>query len=128
MQEPTQITQQNDLSKNPLKPMPPSSELAGTEHRQAYGTAKTENLRDTGIWRIILPGLVVLFCLSLIAVPLMILIPLLVSAVDPSSSTHGLIWLWITMMVISLGVDAVIIQGLIRIFMTQSGNYSRNPQ
>ncbi|HET9920685.1 MAG TPA: hypothetical protein VFQ30_12630, partial [Ktedonobacteraceae bacterium] len=26
------------------------------EHRQAYGTAKTENLRDSGLWRVLLPA------------------------------------------------------------------------
>src|ERR1051326_769130 len=34
-------------------------EVTATEHRQVYGTAKTENLRDSGAWRIILPTFVI---------------------------------------------------------------------
>lgn len=94
------------------------------EQRQAYGTAKTENLRDSGAWRILLPAFVALCCLALLAIPLLILIPLLADSIDASSSTHGLIWLWISMIVIEVVVAAGIIQGLVKIFMTQAGNYS----
>ena len=38
---------------------------AESEHRQVYGTAKTENLRDSGLWRLILPAAVVVFCITL---------------------------------------------------------------
>ena len=100
---------------------------ATTEHRQAYGTAKTENLRDSGLWRILLPTVVVLFCLTLLAVPLMILIPLLSNSIN---AMHGgnpaeaqLLWVWITMIVLEIAIAAVIIRGLVKIFMTQAGNY-----
>lgn len=93
---------------------------------QAYGTAKTENLRDSGAWRVLLPGFVVLCCLALLAVPLLILIPLLSDSIDASAPTHGLIWLWISMIVIEIVVAVVIIWGLIKVFMTQAGNYSRS--
>ena len=32
-----------------------AAEKPASEARQAYGTAKTENLRDSGLWRIVLP-------------------------------------------------------------------------
>lgn len=94
------------------------------EQRQSYGTAKTENLRDSGAWRILLPAFVVLCCLALLAVPLLILIPLLSDSMNASSSTHGLIWLWISMIVIEVVVAIGIIRGLVKIFMTQAGNYA----
>jgi hypothetical protein len=94
------------------------------EQRQSYGTAKTENLRDSGAWRILLPAFVILCCLVLLAVPLLILIPLLSDSIDASSSTHGLIWLWISMIVIEVVVAIGIIRGLVKIFMTQAGNYA----
>ncbi|MHB8596980.1 MAG: hypothetical protein ACYDER_09225 [Ktedonobacteraceae bacterium] len=94
------------------------------EQRQSYGTAKTENLRDSGAWRILLPAFVALCCLALLAVPLLILIPLLSDSIDASSSTHGLIWLWISMIVIEVVVAIAIIRGLVKIFMTQAGNYA----
>jgi acetyl-CoA acetyltransferase len=98
-----------------------------TEVRQAYGTAKTENLRDSGLWRIILPAFVVLCCLAVLAIPLIILIPLLSNSLNPNAAAnaagHPLSWLWIVMIIIVLGIAAVIIRGLIKIFMTQAGNY-----
>src|SRR5690242_10540832 len=54
-------------------------ETPAQEHRQAYGTAKTENLRDSGLWRVLLPAFVVLCCLALLAIPLIILTPLFVN-------------------------------------------------
>lgn len=102
-----------------------STERPANEQRQAYGTAKTENLRDSGAWRVLLPAFVALCCLALLAVPLLILIPLLSDSIDASSATHGLIWLWISMIVIEVIVAAGIIWGLLKVFMTQAGNYSR---
>jgi len=97
------------------------------EARQAYGTAKPENLRDSGVWRIVLPTFVALCCLAVLAIPLIILIPLLSNSLNPSAaantSGHPLSWLWIIMIIIVLGIAAVIIRGLIKIFMTQAGNY-----
>jgi len=106
----------------------PSAEIAGTEHRQAYGTAKTENLRDSGLWRIILPALIIIFCLTLLAVPLLILIPLLsnsISAIGTANTGEAdLLWVWITMIVLEIFVALVIIWGLCKVFLTQAGNYS----
>jgi hypothetical protein len=103
---------------------PAPTERPANEQRQAYGTAKTENLRDSGTWRIILPAFVALCCLALLAVPLLILIPLLSDSIDASSPTHMLIWLWISMIVIEMAVAAGIVWGLLKIFVTQAGNYS----
>ena len=96
------------------------------EHRQSYGTAKTENLSDSGLWRFILPAAVVVFCIALIIIPLIILIPLLsnsIAAVGTGGKEGGLIWLWITMIILELAICAVVIRGLTKIFMTQAGNY-----
>jgi hypothetical protein len=97
------------------------------EHRQAYGTAKTENLRDSGLWRIILPALVIIFCIILFIIPLMILIPLLynsIQAFNNHQSTEGqLIWLWVSMIVIEVGIAIVVARGILKIFLTQAGNY-----
>jgi hypothetical protein len=104
-----------------------SSTPREAEHRQSYGTAKTENLQDSGLWRTILPVVVVIFCLTLIVVPLVILIPLLSNSIVSASiggKEGGFIWLWIVMIVLELAICAVIIKGLTRIFMTQAGNYS----
>lgn len=101
------------------------TERPANEQRQAYGTAKTENLRDSGAWRVLLPAFVALCCLALLALPLLILIPLFSDSIDASSSTHGLIWLWVSMIVIEVVVAVGIIWGLVKVFMTQAGNYSR---
>jgi len=84
-------------------------ELA-VEHRQAYGTAKTENLRDSGLWRILLPGFVLLCCLAVLAIPVIILVLLFYNS--PS-----FVWAWVTMLVIELAIAAVIIRGLWKIFI-----------
>ncbi len=102
---------------------------ADREGRKVYGTAKTENLRDSGLWRFILPAFVAVLCLGLLAVPLIILIPLLSTSLDASAAANkeniSLTWLWITMIVIEVGLAVVVIWGLLRIFMTQAGNYHR---
>ena len=97
-----------------------------TEQKKAYGTAKTENLRDSGLWRIILPLAVIVFCVVLFAVPLMILIQLLLTSLDPHSASRvNLIWVWTTLIIVALGVAVVIVQGLVKIFLTQAGNYHK---
>jgi hypothetical protein len=105
----------------------PSPKQAPTEHRQAYGTAKTEDLRDSGLWRFLLPAFVVLCCLALLIIPLLILGPLLYNSFDVHAAANQqhvpLTWVWIVMVVVELGTAAVIIWGLVRIFMTQAGNY-----
>jgi len=98
-----------------------------TESRQALGTAKTENLRDSGLWRIILPVAIVLFCLALLAIPLMFLVPLLFESFNPAGPTGAggaqLTWVWIVMIILEVAVATMIIRGLVRAFMTQAGNY-----
>jgi ABC-type bacteriocin/lantibiotic exporter with double-glycine peptidase domain len=89
------------------KSTPESPEVAATEHR----------------WRIILPAFVVLLCVAILAVPLMILIPLFVNSLDVNAYTHNLTWLWIVMIVLEIGFASIIIFGLLKIFLTQAGNY-----
>lgn len=97
------------------------------EGRKAYGTAKTENLRDSGLWRILLPAVVVAFCLVLIAFPLIILTPLFLNSLDPAASSNvlgrPLTWVWIVMAVVEASIIVVTVRGLVKIFMTQVGNY-----
>lgn len=116
-------TEQSTMVSPAEKSIPASSEIVATEHRTAYGTAKTENLRDSGTWRYILPAFVILLCLAILAVPLLILIPLFVNSLDVTSHTHNLTWLWLTMIVLEVGIAALIIYGLLKIFLTQAGNY-----
>ena len=116
-------TEQSTMVSPAEKSIPASSEIVATEHRTAYGTAKTENLRDSGMWRYILPAFVILLCLAILAVPLLILIPLFVNSLDVTSHTHNLTWLWLTMIVLEIGIAALIIYGLLKIFLTQAGNY-----
>jgi hypothetical protein len=103
----------------------PSTRTA-EESRQAYGTAKTENLRDSGLWRVILPTFIALCCLALLIIPLAILIPLLLTSLEPGSPSNnaGLAWLWVIMIIVVLGAAAIAIRGFLRIFMTQAQNYS----
>jgi hypothetical protein len=106
----------------------PTTEKTGTEHRQALGSAKTENLRDSGWWRIVLPAFIIVCCVALLALPLYILGQLLATTLSANSVINQLhiplIWLWIAMIVIEVGVAAIIIYGLLRIFLTQAGNYN----
>lgn len=112
---------------NTTASQPTTVEKPATEGRKAYGTAKTENLRDSGLWRIILPALVGAFCLALVAFPLIILTPLFLKSLDPAAASNvlgkPLTWVWIVMAVIEAGIIVVIVRGLIKIFMTQAGNY-----
>ncbi len=107
----------------------PSVDTTVVEHRQAYGTAKTENLRDSGLWRILLPALVIICCIALVAVPLLILIPLLGNSINATSSGNAseaqLLWVWITMIVLDVAIAGFIIWGLCKVFLTQAGNYQR---
>ena len=105
-------------------------EAKAQEHRKAYGTAKTENLRDSGAWRILLPAFVVLCCLAILAIPLIILVPLLYNSLDPRAASNSvahvqLVWVWIVMAIIEVGLAVVIGYGLLRIFVTQAGNYHK---
>jgi hypothetical protein len=103
-------------------------EKSATEHRETYGTAKTENLRDNGLWRIILPAFVLVCCLILLSFPLIILTPLFFNSLNSNAAANlantPLTWLWITMIIIEVGIIAIVIRGLIKIFMTTAGNYS----
>ena len=110
------------MAETPSKPNPSaqavSSEQSPTalrqepavEHRQAYGTAKTEDLRDRVTWRILLPGFVVLCCLAVLAIPVIILALLI-------HNSPSFVWVWVTMLVIELAIAAVIIRGLWKIFI-----------
>jgi hypothetical protein len=102
-------------------------EKPSTEQRKAYGTAKTESLRDSGLWRILLPAFVIACCLVLLAFPLIILTPLFLHSLDPNAAANvlhiPLTWIWIVMVIIEVGIIAIIVRGLIKIFMTQAGNY-----
>ncbi len=105
-----------------------STERSESEHRESYGTAKTEDLRDSGLWRIILPTFVVLCCLAVLAIPLVILTPLFLHSIDPNAAANAtahlsLGWIWIIMAIICVGIAAIIVRGLAKIFMTQAGNY-----
>jgi hypothetical protein len=104
-----------------------AAEKPVTEQRQAYGTAKTEDLRDNGLWRILLPGLVAVCCLILLAFPLIILTPLFLKSLDVNAASNlahiPLTWIWIVMVIIEVCIFAIIVRGLVKIFMTQAGNY-----
>ena len=101
-------------------------ETPGQEARQAYGTAKTENLRDSGLWRILLPGFVVLCCLALLAIPLIILTPLFINSLSSGAAANraGITWVWVVMILVVLAIAITVIRGLVKIFMTSAGNYS----
>jgi hypothetical protein len=97
------------------------------DHREAYGTAKTENLRDSGWWRVLLFLIVVGGSLAMLAIPLIFLVPLLVKSFSSAYAANvqgtPLTWLWIVMILLILTVDAVIIRGLFKVFFTQASNY-----
>src|SRR6266480_5555466 len=108
-------------------------EKSATEHREAYGTAKTESLRDNGLWRILLPGVVLVCCLILLSFPLIILTPLFFNSLDANAAANlahtPLTWIWITMVIIEVGLIAIVVRGLIKIFMTTAGMYQhQSPQ
>lgn len=98
-----------------------------SEHREAYGTAKTEKLRNSHWWRVLLPIIVIGGSLALIAIPLIFLVPLLIKSFSPTNAANvqgtPLTWLWIVMILLILAVDAIIIRGLLKVFFTQAGNY-----
>src|ERR1700730_8231185 len=102
-------------------------EKPAAEVRKAYGTAKTENLRDSGLWRILIPAAVAAFCLILVAFPLIILTPLFLDSLNPAAASNvlgrPLTWVWIVMALVEAGVIVVTVRGLLKIFMTQAGNY-----
>lgn len=104
-------------------------ETPAQEHRQAYGTAKTENLRDSGLWRVLLPAVVLLCCLALLAIPLIILTPLFVNSLSSNAAANQIgqpiTWIWIVMIIVVLVIAVTVIRGLVKIFLTQAGNYSR---
>ncbi len=118
--------EQHTAASSPDQAIIAQSARPATETRQAYGTAKTENLRDSGLWRVILPGFVILCCLALLIIPLAILIPLLITSLQPGSPSNAasLTWLWIVMIIVVLGAAVIAIRGFLRIFMTQAQNYA----
>lgn len=61
---------------------------------------------------------------AVVLVPLVLLIPLLIRAVDPGNTTeHSLLWLWVTMTVVEMGLAIFIIWGM---FRTAFGLWQRN--
>ena len=102
-------------------------QLPAQEHRQAYGTAKTENLRTSDLWRFLLPTIVGLFALSLFIVPLLILIPLLTNSITAIGSGDTgeaqLLWIWITMIVLEMAVCSLIARWAFKVFFSQATNY-----
>lgn len=126
--EPIQDTSATDTTASAQKTNA-SAQRADSEHRQVYGTATTENLRDSGLWRIIVPIVVGLFCLTLFVVPLLILVPLLINSImgtiHHNPQEGQLLWIWITMIVIEVAIWAVIAYGLLKALTTQAGNYAR---
>jgi len=53
--------------------------------------------------------------IAIVLVPLALLIPLLIKAAQASDPTeHSLLWLWVSMTVIELGLAAFIIWGMFR--------------
>jgi len=56
-------------------------------------------------------------------VPLIILIPLFANSLDVTAQTHSFVWLWIVMIILEVSIAAFIIRGLVKIFLTQAGNY-----
>ncbi|MBX5449044.1 hypothetical protein [Thermogemmatispora sp.] len=99
-----------------------------TEERHAFGTAKTESLRDSGWWRLAIPAFIILASVALFLVPLVLLITLLITTSfnGESAAAHQgvpLAWLWITMIVIEVVIAALIARGLLKIFLTDSWNY-----
>lgn len=122
--EPDKSTDEKSTAAQDTKP---SSERADRDQRQAYGTAKTESLRDSGLWRILLPAVVIICCLALFVIPLIILIPLLYNSISALKTGHTqesqLIWVWVTMIIVELGVFSLIARGVLKTFLTQAGNY-----
>ncbi|HEV2472197.1 MAG TPA: hypothetical protein VGS41_05995 [Chthonomonadales bacterium] len=108
---------------------PAANTVDDSAHRQAYGTAKTENLRDSGLWRILLPGFVLVASVILLAFPLIILTPLFLHSLDPLAAANQLnrpeTWIWIVMFLVEVGVIAVIVRGLAKTFLVGDGNYRR---
>ncbi len=117
----TQPDDQQTISAQKTAVAGPSAEIAGTEAKKAYGTAKTENLRDSGLWRILLPGFIIVASLLLLIIPFLILINLLITSLAANSPTAQLTWLWITMIILEVAVAAVIIWGLAKAFLRQLG-------
>ena len=113
----------------PVASMSPevAQERPAAESRQAYGTAKTENLQDSGLWRIALPVFVILCCVALLAIPLIILIPLFSNSLWAGAASNkehiSLTWLWIVLIILDVSIAAIAIRGLLKIFITQAGNY-----
>ena len=92
------------------------------------GQQRTKICADSGLWRIILPTSVGLFCFTLFVVPLLILVPLLSNSIlgiiNHNPGEAQLLWIWITMIVIEVAIWAVIAYGLLKAFLTQAGNYA----
>ncbi|HEY7350997.1 MAG TPA: hypothetical protein VH599_21995 [Ktedonobacterales bacterium] len=66
-------------------------------------------------WRAFTMIVVLALGISIVVVPLVLLIPLLIRGANPGNTTeHALLWLWITMTVIEMGLAFFIIWAMFR--------------
>ncbi len=65
-------------------------------------------------WRTFTMVVVLALGISVVVVPLILLIPILIGAADPSNTQHPLLWLWITMTVVEMGLACFIIWTMFR--------------
>jgi hypothetical protein len=66
-------------------------------------------------WRTFTTVVVLALGIAVVLVPLALLIPLLIRSADPSNTTeHPLLWLWITMTIVEMGLAAFIIWSMFR--------------
>ncbi len=65
-------------------------------------------------WRTFTMVVVLGLGISVVLVPLVLLIPLLFRAADPNNTEHPLLWLWITMTVVEMGLAFFIIWAMFR--------------
>ena len=130
MEKPTTSPAEQPGTEQSITTAPEKTAQPAKEHRQAYGTAKTENLRDSGLYRILLPAFVLICCILVLVFPLLILIPLLTGAVtnmapDVATAHQLLIWVWVVMITLELIIAGVIIRYFYRTFINEERNYQR---
>lgn len=65
-------------------------------------------------WRTFTMVVVLGMGIAILLVPLALLIPLLIEAVTPGNPMQPLLWLWVSMTVIELGLAIFIIWGMFR--------------
>ncbi len=65
-------------------------------------------------WRLFLMVVVLGMGIAIVLVPLVLLIPLLAEAADPTNIMHSLLWLWASMTFIEMALAIFIIWGMFR--------------